>query len=146
MEEEIVPRLIMSRGNLNPGLENPNQPPVISIPEVVTAAIGIPVSLTALVTDDGLPKARVPKERPEVAVGTAQTNSTARTKTGLYVSWYQYRGPARVTFNSLEPIRVTDGKAVVTAQFSEPGTYILRASADDGELSTVADVTIHVTR
>jgi hypothetical protein len=85
------------------------------------------VSLTALVTDDGLPKARVPKERPEAAAGAAQTNSTALSRTGLYVSWYQYRGPAKVTFDSPEPIRVTDGKAVVTAQFGEPGTYILRA-------------------
>jgi len=145
-EEEIVPRLIMSRGNLNPGLEDPNQPPVVSIPEVAAAAVGARVSLTALVTDDGLPKARVPKARPEVAPGAAQINSNVRRSTGLSVSWYQYRGPAKVTFDSPEPIRVSDGKAVVTAQFSEPGTYILRASADDGELSTVADVTIHVTR
>ena len=146
MEEEITPRLIMSGGNLNPGLEDPNQPPVVSIPEVATAAIGTQVSLTALVTDDGLPKPRVPKPRPEVAAGAAQTNSNTRRTTGLSVSWYQYRGPAKVTFDSPEPIRVTDGKAVVTAQFSEPGTYILRASANDGELSTVADVTINVMR
>src|SRR5579872_1067980 len=134
MQEEILPRLIMSRGNLNPGLDNPNQPPAISISEVAPAAAGSTIALTALVTDDGLPKPRVPKARPEVAPGTAQTNSNARRRSGLSVTWYEYRGPAKVVFDPADPARVVDGKAVVQARFAEPGIYVLRASADDGEL------------
>lgn len=146
MEEEIIPRLISSHGSLSPGLDNPNQPPVISIPEVAPAAAGGTISLTALVTDDGLPKPHVPRARAEVAPGAGQSNTSARRRSGLSVSWYQYRGPAKVTFDQTGPTRVIDGKAVVQAHFTEPGTYVLRASADDGELSTVADVTVTVTR
>ena len=69
------------------------------------------------------------------------------------MSWYEYRGPAKVAFDPAGPVRVgtpgepvTDGKAVVKVRFSEPGTYVLRATADDGELSVVADVTVTVTR
>ena len=40
----------------------------------------------------------------------------------------------------------TDGKWVVSATFSEPGTYVIRALADDGGLMTHADVTVVVSR
>jgi hypothetical protein len=153
LEEEIIPRLIMTRGNLSPGLDDPNQPPSVSIEPVPSATVGSPVSLTALVNDDGLPKPHVPKARPEVEPGKAQTNAATTRRSGLSVSWYEYRGPAKVTFDSVEPIRVgtpgeaiTNGKAVTTAHFSQPGTYVLRATANDGALSTAADVTITVTR
>jgi hypothetical protein len=48
---------------------------------------------------------------------------------------------------SFEPMTglVRDGKASTSVVFSEPGTYVLRAYADDGILSTPADVTINVT-
>ena len=39
---------------------------------------------------------------------------------------------------------VAQGKAAVTARFSERGTYVLRAPASDGSLSTRADITISV--
>jgi hypothetical protein len=39
---------------------------------------------------------------------------------------------------------VSNGQAVTTARFAAPGTYVLRATADDGALSTAADVTITV--
>jgi len=154
MEEQIIPRVMMSRGNLSPGLEDPNKAPSVSIPAVSAATVGSPVTLTALVSDDDLPKPRVQKARAEVAPGKAQTNSAgAGRRAGLSVSWYQYRGPAKVTFSPAEPVRIgtpgepiTDGKAQVTVQFAEPGTYVLRATADDGALSNIADVTINVTR
>lgn len=153
MEEEIIPRLVMSRGNLSPGLDDPNKPPRVSIAPVSSAAVGSPVTLTALVTDDGLPKPLVPKARPETEPGKTQTNAAITRRSGLSVSWYEYRGPAKVTFDSTDPIRVgtpgdpiTDGKAVTTAHFSQPGTYVLRATANDGALTTEAEVTITVTR
>ena len=39
---------------------------------------------------------------------------------------------------------VSNGRAVGTARFAAPGTYVLRVTADDGELTTSADVTITV--
>src|SRR5271154_6859463 len=40
MEEEIIPRLFMSRGSLSPGQDDPNQPPTISIEPVSSAIAG----------------------------------------------------------------------------------------------------------
>jgi len=144
-EEEMLERLIQTRGNLNPGEDDPNQPPSITIPPVPPAESASPVQLTALVSDDGLPKPRpAPKPRPG-AVPPAQTNSaTGLRPPGLSVKWFEYRGPAKVTFDSAGPIAVSKGQAVTTARFAAAGTYVLRATADDGALSTSADVTITV--
>ncbi|HWE53657.1 MAG TPA: hypothetical protein VG273_27960 [Bryobacteraceae bacterium] len=147
MEQEIIPRLIMSHGNLSPGLENPNKPPAISIAPVSAAAVGSPVQLMATVTDDGLPKPRAPKivRAPEPGKPLSQSNSAeGRPRLGLNVSWSEYRGPAKVIFETGGPVLVSDGKAVTMARFSKAGTYVLRAAANDGELSTTADVVIEI--
>src|SRR5579864_6433984 len=60
-EEEILERLIMTGGNLNPGEDDPNKPPSIAIAPVQSASLASPVTLTALVSDDGLPKPRPPR-------------------------------------------------------------------------------------
>ena len=144
-QEEITERMIMTRGGLNPGEDDPNQPPSITIATVAAASVSRPVQLTALVTDDGLPKPRpVPKPRPG-AIPTAQTNSAASSRPrGLTVTWHEYRGPSRVTFDAEGPIAVKNGQAVTTAQFTAPGTYVLLAIANDGALSKRADVTVTV--
>lgn len=143
-EQEIIERLIISGGNLSPGLDDPNKPPSIRVEQPGEAVAGRPVALTALVTDDGLPKPPVPKARPEVEPGKAQTNNAAVRRYGLSVTWLEYRGPAKVTFDYDNRIAVQDGKAVTMARFTEPGTYQLRASASDGALSTTAVVTVKV--
>jgi hypothetical protein len=142
--EEISERIIMTRGNLNPGEDDPNKPPSITITPVPSAGPGAPVTLTALVTDDGLPRPRaVPQAR--AGIPSAQSNiSTAPRPAGLSVTWFEYRGPAKVTFDSTGPILVNNGQAVTTARFAEPGTYVLRAMANDGALSTSAEVTVTV--
>jgi hypothetical protein len=148
MEQEIIPRLIMSRGNLSPGLDDPNKPPTISIEPTLAATVDNPVPLVALVTDDGLPKPRAPRvvAASEPGKPAAQTNSAeARPRIGLNVTWSQYRGPAKVTFDRPGPILVGDGKAITAAHFSQPGVYVLRATANDGELSTTSDLTITIT-
>jgi len=144
-EEEILERLIQTRGNLNPCEEDPNKPPSITIVPVPPAEVSAPASLTALVSDDGLPKPRpAPKPKPG-AIRQAQTNTaTGIRPPGLSVKWFEYRGPAKVTFDSAGPIAVSNGRAIVSARFAEPGTYVLRATADDGELTTSTDVTITV--
>src|SRR6185295_1641063 len=147
--EEITERIIMTRGNLNPGDSDPNQAPSITIAPVPAPAAGAPTALTAMVTDDGLPKPRVPVQRAPTATDAtriqAQANSSAVARPrGLGVTWMQLRGPAKVAFEPPGFIAVADGKAAVTARFSERGTYMLRATASDGALSSRADVTISV--
>jgi hypothetical protein len=144
-EEEILERLIMTRGNLSPGQDDPNRPPSVSIAPVASANVANPVTLTALVTDDGLPKPHAPRELRPGGIPQAQTNNAeARPKAGLSVSWVEYRGPAKVTFDETGPIAVTNGQAVTTAHFSAPGTYVLQAVASDGALQTSASVAITV--
>lgn len=139
-EEEIFERVIMSHGNLSRGEDDPNKPPTVRVAPVPVASVATPVPLTAIVTDDGLPK---PRPEPVVRPG-AQTNTVQRPKAGLSVTWFQYRGPAKVVFDSAGPIAVKEGQAVTAARFSAPGAYVLRAVASDGALSTTADVTIAV--
>jgi hypothetical protein len=143
-EEEITERMIMTRGGLTSGVDDPNQPPAITISPVDGAALTGPLTLTALVTDDGLPKPRmVSAKRPTGAPGQSN-GSGARPAGRLTVTWSEYRGPAKVTFDSTGPILVSDGKVVTSAHFGAVGTYVLRATANDGQLSTRADVTITV--
>jgi hypothetical protein len=143
--EEITERVIRTRGNLSPGLDDPNQPPSVSIAPVVGASVGSPVTLTATVTDDGLPKPRVPKARPAVDAARAQSNtSEPRARLGLSVTWFEFGGPAKVMFDDGGPLLVVNGMAVTKAHFSQPGTYVLRATANDGALSTTRDITVVV--
>lgn len=138
--EEILERLIQTRGNLNPGLDDPNKPPAITIAPAPAASVG-PVTLTAMVTDDGLPKPRVPKERAAPVKGQSNGNAP-RQRVGLSVTWFEYRGPAKVVFDETTP--VSNGQSATRAHFSQPGAYVLRATATDGALSTTADVTVTV--
>ena len=148
--EEITERIIMARGNLNPGEDDPNKPPVVTIAPVQGATAGQPVALTASVTDDGLPKPRAPVQRAQVTDATRiqqQINSSdTGQRRGLSVTWMQIRGPAKVAFDASGPMGVADGKASVTARFPAAGAYVLRATANDGALATRADVTVTVLR
>ena len=146
--EEITERIVMSRGNLNPGESDPNKPPTIALAPPQTAAAGQDISLTATVTDDGLPKPRATVQRTATSDATrmqAQANSSAAPRPrGLTVSWMQLRGPAKVIFEPAGPAAVTGGAAATVARFSAPGVYVVRATANDGALATKSDVTITV--
>jgi hypothetical protein len=150
--EEITERIVMTRGNLNPGDDDPNKPPTIAIASASTASMDAPFAfaLTAAVSDDGLPKPRpaAPVRTPQpgdAATIQAQANSSASARPrGLNVTWMQLRGPAKVRFDRAGAIAVENGKAETIARFAERGTYVLRATANDGALSTKADVTITV--
>jgi hypothetical protein len=84
---------------------------------------------------------------------------------GLHLSWFVYRGAGAVTFDPEQivawedtrtganspwapvwtaPELPADGKAPVRVTFSEPGTYVLRARADDGALMSDDEVTVTV--
>lgn len=147
--EEITERVVMTSGNFNPGENDPNEPPSITIAAVQTVTVASPLTLTVSVTDDGLPKPQpVPAPRPTTTTTGgfgAQVNSSGGTRPrGLTVSWLQYGGPSKVTFEHTGQIPVTNGQAVTTARFAEPGTYHLRVKANDGALSRLTDVIITV--
>jgi hypothetical protein len=142
-DEEITERFIMTGGNLTLGEDDPNQPPSVSIVPLSSATLGSPVTLTALVADDGLPKPRAARPQRPDGVPQGQTNSV-EVRSGLLVTWSEYRGPAKVIFGTDGPMAVTNGQAVTTARFSAPGTYVLEADATDGALQTSAQVSITV--
>mgnify|MGYP001249020642 FL=1 len=110
-----------------------------------TVRVGEPLSLTALVEDDGLP---VPPE--DVALRNSRS--------GLNVTWFVYRGPAdTVTFEPKQrvypyflpgpnppPPAPTDGRFEVRVEFSESGEFVIRATALDGVLWNDEDVTVTV--
>jgi hypothetical protein len=122
--------------------ERKNQAPVVDVKgHTLTATVGQPLTLLARVTDDGLPQVAPPGGRESLPIG------------GLRLGWFVYRGGGRVVFDPLQPqpfartaadLAPADGLSRVNATFSAPGTYVLRATADDGGLSTSKDVTITV--
>lgn len=93
--------------------------------------------------------------------------STVGKNVGLHVKWFVYRGPGRVAFSPeqimswedtrtganspwapiwVAPTLPADGRVPVTVTFDEPGTYVLRARADDGALTADDAVTVTVTK
>jgi hypothetical protein len=152
--EEINEHMMMAGGSntMRFGEDDLNQPPTIAIAPVAAATVAAPLTLTALVSDDGLPRPR--PEAPTRQAGSqttdarfqSQRNSSTPNRNalvGLRVTWLEYRGPGKVTFES-NPIAVASGKAVTTARFTAPGTYTLVAMANDGRLSTRGEVVVTV--
>ena len=138
--QEINDRVVSSNGNLDPGEGDPNEPPSITINRNQTATVSIPLKLTATVRDDGLPKPRAPRTpRPTTTGGFGgQVDRAAPAQPrGLTVTWLQYGGPGKATFEDSRG-------AETTVRFNQPGTYRLRAIANDGALSTTADVIVTV--
>jgi hypothetical protein len=186
-------------GALGAGSSSPeirgNKPPVVKIDgsKSIQAKVGEPVDLAAIVTDDGVPKARglgafgggsavgrggAAPDPAQAAAAQARIRNfilgppvriTVGKNVGLHLSFYEYRGPASATV-SFTPMQIkvwedtraganspwapiwlapgmpADGKVIARATFSEPGTYVLRALADDGALTGFEDVTVTVAR
>ena len=127
-----------------------------------TVRAGEPLSLAAVATDDGIPRAR----------GLAPTNPrrpgriTTDSATGLRVSWFVYRGPGPVAFDPpqishWEDTRVgrnspwspgwstppppEDGLWRTKAIFDLPGAYTVQVQAHDGGLTAFDTITVNVT-
>jgi PKD repeat protein len=101
---------------VNPAVVTPptNVAPIVNAGTAATITLPAGAPLNGTVTDDGLP------------TGAAVTST-----------WSKFSGPGNVTFtNASSP--------VTTATFSQPGTYVLRLTASDTQLSTSSDVTITV--
>ncbi|MDE0083763.1 MAG: hypothetical protein OXT72_14045 [Gammaproteobacteria bacterium] len=143
----------------------PNQPPTIRIVgETATVPVGEPVLLTVSVEDDGIPEpqeaagprrappAPPPNDLPFITgvagepVRQAVVSAAAARATGMAVTWLHYRGPGSVTFDRMViPLDAAGGTATTSARFGEPGTYEIRAYADDGLYPRSAGVTVIVT-
>ena len=123
-------------------------------------AVGEPLRLAAVATDDGIPKPRMLLSSRRVT-----PNSTS----GFWLAWFVYRGPgSEVNFDPPQtsvwedmrpasaggnsnwsygwkaPPAPADNRWEATATFDEPGTYVLRAWADDGGLMAYEDITVVV--
>ena len=140
-----------------------NTPPQLSATVPSTLTLPGTLSLVAAVSDDGLPtprkgprQAAVGQETPptlkplpnqaEVPVNVPTVGSSrgrGQGPQGLTLTWLEWRGPAPVTFDAATTA-VKDGQAVATATFGAPGTYVLRARANDGELTVEKEFTVNV--
>jgi hypothetical protein len=108
----MIDRLRTTRGGNSEKIDS-NTPPRVSV-EPAEGSLSNPgsIKLTVSAADDGLPL-------------------RAGKPAGMTAMWAKYRGPGAVTFD-LERASIVDGRAAATANFSEPGEYILQVVVDDG--------------
>ena len=127
--------------NMGGGVPDPNnKPPSLTVGDVSTVTLPDHATVIASATDDGLPK---PYRRTP---SNPDRNEQPRRPRGVQIKWIQYRGPGKVTFDP-EVSAVLYGQPVALTSkvsFSAPGTYVLRATANDGQLFTSRDVTVNV--
>ena len=165
----LRPDYMMNRGvfEANNGLAQSgpeNVPPTLTVDgeRHRRVKVGTPVTLTAVVSDDGRPAAR-PMPPP-----TIKSNGIIpQAAMGLRFSWLIYRGAGTVSFDPPQfdawendrdgrdspfsrgwsaPPAPRGGRWVVAATFGDPGTYVLRALAHDGALWSESDMTFVVER
>lgn len=153
-----------------------NKPPVVKVdgPRTRTVKAGEPLPLIAVVTDDGVPKGMVigggPQPNPAMLARRAYMpplRLTVGKWLGLHMGWFVYRGPGKATFDPPQvkvwedtraganspwaPVWVAPpvpegGRYPATVTFDTPGTYVLRARADDGALLGDDELTVTVTK
>jgi hypothetical protein len=133
--------------------EEPNEAPSIELtgPARRTVAVGEPLPLNVLVSDDGHPRSlprsggrggdgSTPRRENPIAQAVVRLDPGVK----LGVTWIVYRaGPGSVTFDPMH-VKVIEGKAATRAVFDRPGVYGLRVYADDGVLLTPLDVIVTV--
>ncbi len=116
---EITVRAVDEAGNettatVHVTREAPNEPPVVNAGADQTLALPQRASLHATASDDGLPA-----------------------ESSLSITWSVVSNPGSVTFADVNALETT-------ASFESPGTYVLRLTASDGELSTSDEITLTV--
>jgi hypothetical protein len=103
---------------------------------------------------------RNPAYNPPSRITVGKTN-------GLHMGWFVYRGSGKVTFDPPQveiwedtrasanspwaplwtpPALPADGRWTARVTFAAPGTYVLRARADDGALTDDQQLTVVVSR
>jgi hypothetical protein len=167
-------------GAIGAGTSSPeiraNKPPTLEAAgdTIRTVKVGQPLVLSAHATDDGVPKPRAYgsalqraglSENVKDLRMVAPHQSTVGSATGLWVTCYLYRGPAKVHISpdqpkSWEDTRAgansqwsplwqppplpPDGNWTATATFDQPGTYVLRWHASDGALWKDQEIAVTV--
>ena len=180
-QDFFVDNMVMmsETGALGAGVSSPetraNKPPTVEAvgDSVRTAKVGQPLTLYAVVADDGFPK-----PRPEANFGgqgrqvsdlrmLPPRRITVGSATGMWASLMKYRGPGNVSFEQ-DQIKVwedtragansqwaplwtapkppADGKWSATVTFDEPGEYVMRWHASDGALTADQDIKVMVTK
>jgi hypothetical protein len=115
-----IDRLRTTRGG-NSEKVSSNLPPDVKV--TVTSQSPSSATLRVKAIDDGLPKRR-------------------GESVGMTVLWAKYRGPGSVTFDAPQA-KLTNGEAVTSAAFSEPGNYVLQAVVDDGSGESAGNFGYH---
>jgi hypothetical protein len=138
-EWEVDDLVLSANASADPFLSNVtrsiagNTAPSITGGPAQTITLPATATLTATVTDDGLPKPKGLGDRS----GKVQ---------GVRVRWILYRGPGKVQFDP-DASPYVYGKpltAQTNVSFSVPGNYRLRAIASDGALFSTYDVDVKV--
>jgi len=127
--------------NMGGGVRDPNnKAPALKIGAVPSVTLPDTLTLTASAEDDGLPKPyRQSNSNPDRA-------SRPRRPRGVQIKWTVYRAPGVVTLTP-DSSAIVHGEPITMttkATFSAPGTYVLRATANDGQLYTTRDLTLTV--
>jgi hypothetical protein len=123
--------LVENSGGGTPDYEN--QAPAVTGQTERTVTLPQALSLNVSVTDDGRP----------------QRTGRGRGRTGLTITWQQYRGPGPISFEppttSLgAPPAETAVAATTIASFVAAGEYVIRAKVNDGNLTTPYDIRVKV--
>jgi hypothetical protein len=164
----------LGAGSSNPTMRA-NKAPVVTVEgdKTRTVKVGEPLQLSMVVTDDGVPRAPGQGQpRPNDAGIATRMNRppvrlTVGKSLGLHAKWFAYRGPGAVSFDPpqirawedtraganspwapvwIAPPLPADNRWSATAVFDTPGTYVLRARADDGLATTDGELTVTVTK
>jgi hypothetical protein len=118
-------------------------------PRPARSGTGEALNTTPTVIVPGLPTFGGNRSGASSGVGGPTDQNMVKTslayETGLAVTFLHYRGPGKVTFEPMAMSIESGGQAVTRASFSEAGTYVVRAMADDGSYTTPLDITVTVT-
>ena len=137
-----------------------NQAPELIVRDVTTVTLPATLSLTALISDDGLPEPRqrnsgtrvvlptFEPEGPTVPTNVPQIQSSNRlrptrmTVGNVSVIWTQWRGAPSKIQESLDEAQPDHATVAVT--FQTPGDYLFRIQASDGLETVTKDLSITV--
>jgi hypothetical protein len=148
-------------GALGAGSSSPeiraNKPPRIEVQgrKSLTAKVGETVELTAIVTDDGIPKRRGSGLSGAAVNNTGSRNVTTTTtvnramqpparvtvgkNVGLHVSWYVYRGKGKVTFSPDQIMSWEDTRAGANSPWAP--VWVAPSMPADGKVTVWATFT-----
>jgi hypothetical protein len=137
---------VISENNGGGVLEASNEPPSITGSPAQTITLPETVTLTVTAQDDGIPKPRPRATTPSPSADPNVNPEPPRRDRGVQIKWIVYRGPGKVKFDPDTSPYIYGKPATLSSKvsFGAPGTYVLRAIASDGQLSSTHNVTVTV--